>query len=299
MNHPLRVLVVSDSETAAAPLLESLRQGGLEPAWRPPQHAGRPLPAMDDQPDLVLVAPEVLARFAAPPEANLWLQASLAEQRQQMHVLSGRLAGLEENASRRLSQELHDRLGQHLTALGLSLGLLRSQLGETAPAAQRQQIDYALSLTEDMAGQVRDVMVALHPPELDEYGLVAALRWHAARFTKHTGLAVAVEGDELAPRLPLIVETALFRIAQAGLSNVLRHAQAHQVTLRMESLPQSARLIIADDGQGFSAQRPRGLGERPRWGLITMRERAETVGGTMRIESKPGAGTRLIVEVAR
>jgi two-component system sensor histidine kinase UhpB len=142
-------------------------------------------------------------------------------------------------------------------------------------------------------------MAELRPPVLDDYGLVAALRSHAARFAESTGLATEVLGDEPSPRLPLIVETALFRVTQEALTNVIRHAHARRVTLTLESEPDSARLTVADDGQGFSPQRPRGLGERPRWGLIAMRERVETVGGAMRIVSAPGQGTSIIVEVGR
>jgi two-component system sensor histidine kinase UhpB len=99
--------------------------------------------------------------------------------------------------------------------------------------------------------------------------------------------------------LPHNVEIALFRVAQEALTNVIRHAQAQRATLTLEALPAAARLTLADDGQGFSPQRPRGPGERPRWGLITMRERAEAVGGSMQVVSAPGQGTSIILEVAR
>jgi two-component system sensor histidine kinase UhpB len=154
-------------------------------------------------------------------------------------------------------------------------------------------------VTDGMATQVRDVMVELRPPVLDDFGLLAALRSHAARFAETTGLVTEVLGEEPSPRLPLIVETALFRVTQEALTNIIRHAHAQRVTLTLEAMPDRVRLTLADDGQGFSPQRPRGLGERPRWGLIAMRERVETVGGTMRIASAPGQGASIILEVHR
>jgi two-component system sensor histidine kinase UhpB len=152
---------------------------------------------------------------------------------------------------------------------------------------------------DDVAQQVRDVLVELRPPVLDDYGLLPALRWYTTRWAEQNSLPVTVVGEDLPTRLPLIVETALFRITQEALNNILRHAQASAVTITLESLPGAARLTIGDDGQGFSPQRPRGLEERPRWGLITMRERAETAGATMRVDSAPGRGTRIILDVVR
>jgi two-component system sensor histidine kinase UhpB len=124
------------------------------------------------------------------------------------------------------------------------------------------------------------------------------LRWYSARFARETGLRV-VPPDDLTPRLPLTVEAALFRIAQEALTNVGRHAGANTAWLTLAYVGELARFVIADDGKGFSSQEPRRIVERPRWGLITMRERAETVGAIMRVDSTPNQGTRITIEVAR
>jgi signal transduction histidine kinase len=108
-----------------------------------------------------------------------------------------------------------------------------------------------------------------------------------------------VPPDDLTPRLPLTVEAALFRIAQEALTNVGRHAGANTAWLTLAYVGELARFVIADDGKGFSSPEPRRIVERPRWGLITMRERAETVGATMRVDSTPNQGTRITIEVAR
>ncbi|MBE9508228.1 MAG: ATP-binding protein, partial [Chloroflexi bacterium] len=143
------------------------------------------------------------------------------------------------------------------------------------------------------------VMADLRPPVLDDYGLVAALRWYGAQLASRTSIAVTVQGHELIPRLALPVENALFRIAQEALTNVTKHAQATKATVAVEVDDETVRLIIADDGIGFDPASVTGPDGRRGWGLLTMAERAEAVGSRFRIESRPGQGTRVIVEVER
>jgi signal transduction histidine kinase len=107
-----------------------------------------------------------------------------------------------------------------------------------------------------------------------------------------------VEGHEFSPRLPQAVETTLFRITQEALNNVARHAQATHAAVRLEAEGDLARLVIADDGVGFDLAKLQ-PDNRPAWGLISMQERAEAVGGHLRVESAPGHGTRVIVEAPR
>ncbi len=282
MSPATRLLIVAANAAEAAPIVSALEGAQALPATLPWE--------------VVTPASPALAEPDTPEHVRLI--AALEEQQTHLRALSGRLAELEENTRRRLSNELHDRVGQSVTALSLNLNLLRTRLAPGQPELLAR-IDRCQSLVDDVAQQVRDVLVELRPPVLDDHGLLPALRWYGARWAEETGLSVQTGGQEFAERLPLIVETALFRISQEALNNILRHAAATAVTLTLEQLPDAARLTIADDGQGFSPQRPRGLEERPRWGLITMRERAETVGATMRIDSAPGRGTRIILDVVR
>lgn len=234
-----------------------------------------------------------LAGPAAVAIENARLFRSLTEQRERLRALAIRLAEVEEEERRRLARELHDRVGQSLTALGINLNLLYSQLPAETAARMRARLADCLTLVEETTGHIRDVMGELRPAVLDDYGLLAALHWYGQRFSQRTSLAVAVQGEELTPRLPPAVETALFRIAQEALTNVARHAQASQVTVTLEHVDGGIRLVIADDGVGFDpAVRRRGG-----WGLMTMRERAEAVGGRLRLDSAPGKGTRVVVEV--
>jgi len=247
-----------------------------------------------------------LSPCATSPER---VQAEKALQRhaRRLRALTVQLADVAEAERQRLARELHDQVGQNLTALGINLNILRAQMPEEAAASVRSRLDDSLSLVEQTAERIRDVMADLRPPVLDDYGLVAALRWYGEQFTQRTHIACVVKGEELAPRLAARVENALFRITQEALTNVAKHAQATQVTVTVEVNNGTLRLVVADDGIGFDpsttlrtspaymAEPDGGHG----WGLLTMSERAEAVGGRCRIESDPRRGARVIVELDR
>ena len=148
-----------------------------------------------------------------------------------------------------------------------------------------------------MVANVRDVMAELRPPVLDDYGLLAALRQLATEFTRRSGIAAELSGVELLPRLPLIVETAMYRIGQEALNNIAKHAQAKKVEISLHAASGRVMLDIADDGVGFDANET--SPNKQHWGLITMRERAEVVGIAFRLESAPGTGTRITLEMER
>ena len=234
-------------------------------------------------------------------------EAALQQYAERLRALATQLAEVAEAERQRLARELHDQVGQNLTALGINLNIVRSQLPEEAAALVRSRLDDSLSLVEQTAERIRDVMAYLRPPVLDDYGLVAALHWYGEQFARRTDIATVVEGEAPVPRLAARVENALFRIAQEALTNVAKHAQATQVTVTVEVEGGTLRLVVADDGVGFDPSTtlrtsPAHLAEPDGdrgWGLLTMTERAEAVGGHCRIESDPRQGTRVIVEVAR
>lgn len=235
-------------------------------------------------------------------------EAALAESQRRlqaghdrMRSLSRRLVEAQEVERRHIARELHDQVGQNLTALNINLSILRGQLSSESDSAAAvvSRLDDSLKLVEETVVSIRDVMTELRPAVLDDYGLFSALRWYGEQFSGRTGIAAQVEGVELTPRLPAAVETALFRIAQEALTNVAKHAQAKQVTLTLEALDELARLIIADDGIGFFPTDPYRSGEHRGLGLDSLRERAEAAGGRLAVESAPGQGTRVIVEVPR
>jgi len=226
-------------------------------------------------------------------------EEALQQHAERLRALSAQLAEVAEAERQRLARELHDQVGQRLTALGINLNIIRTQMPEEAGDAIRSRIDDSLSLLEQTAECIRDVMARLRPPVLDDYGLVAALHWYTEQFARRTDISVAVEGEELVPRLAARIESALFYIAQEALTNVAKHAQATKATVSVGVQGEILRLIIADNGIGFDPANRAEAGAGHGWGLLTMAERAEAVGGQCRIEAIPGQGTQVVVEVTR
>jgi two-component system sensor histidine kinase UhpB len=214
-----------------------------------------------------------------------------------LRALTTRLADVAEAERQRLSRELHDQVGQNLTALGINLNIIRSELLDTASPSLQHRIEDSLALVMQTTESIRDVMADLRPPVLDDYGLVAALEWYGRRYSQRTNTNVFVEGHEPVPRLAPRVENALFCIGQKALNNVAKHAQATQVIVTLEASPNLVRLTVADNGIGFDLARLSDGSELPGWGILTMTERADAVGGRCRIDSQPGQGTRVVVEV--
>jgi len=140
---------------------------------------------------------------------------------------------------------------------------------------------------------VRRLAVELRPKALDDFGLVAALERLTESFTEQTGIAVGFESLLPAARLTPEIETALYRIVQESLTNIVKHAQAHNVSIVLGRKSNTVSVIVEDDGVGFDPDRPREGG----LGLIGMRERVSLIGGRLTIESRPGAGTTFVAEV--
>jgi PAS domain S-box-containing protein len=206
---------------------------------------------------------------------------------QDLHGLTRRLVQAEEAERRRIAGELHDRVGQALSALNINLDIVLGQVDSPAPV--RQRLEDSVGLVERTLESIENVMADLRPPLLDEYGLAAALGWHAEEFSRRTGILASVEDAAPAEtrKLRLEVALALFRIAQEALHNVAKHAGAKTVHIQTGVEQGEAVLAVRDDGQGFDASKAR----RGRWGMTTMRERAEAVGGQLKVESAPEQGT--------
>jgi two-component system sensor histidine kinase UhpB len=226
-------------------------------------------------------------------------EEEIAWKRDQLRALAARLAEVEEAEREHLARELHDQVCQSLTALGLTLTLLQLQMPRKAKPELLSRLADAVVLVEQTGLSIRDLMSELRPPMLDDYGLMSALHWYGEKFFGMTGIAVNVQGQEVAPRLAAPVELALFRIVQEAMNNVAKHAQATEVVLTEEIDHHTVRLVIADNGVGFDQERVGQPEGRHLWGLMTMSERATAAGGTCRIESQPGKGTQVVVEVSR
>lgn len=229
------------------------------------------------------------------------LLEEVSQQREQLRAVTARLAEVQEVERKRLVQELHDQLGRNLTALGLNLNIIETHLAaiELKDSPMWTHLNDSVTLVEQTTEFIRDVMADLRPPVLDDYGLVTALNWYGEQLTARTGLAVTVQSQESSPRLALQLENTLFRIAQEALTNVVKHARATEAVVTVEVGDEMVELVIADNGIGFVTARPAQNGDRPTWGLLTMSERAEAIGGHCWIESVLNEGTRVITQAPR
>lgn len=216
---------------------------------------------------------------------------------ERLKAMSQRAVEVQEAERRQLARELHDRVGQTLTALNINLNIVKSRAGATLDPVLAARLDDSLGLVEATFEKIRDVMAELRPAVLDDYGLAAALRWYAGQWGRRTGIAVTVVGDDPQPRLAAALEETLFRCVQEALTNVARHAQARRVAIALESSARGFSTTVTDDGVGFAASAPVDVASGSGFGLMFMRERVESAGGQLRIESAAGRGTRIAVEM--
>lgn len=212
---------------------------------------------------------------------------------QQLGQLHQRLEDAKEEERRFLAHELHDELGQNLTGLKLQLQL--AARGAAVPGAD------ALTTIDELIARVRRMSGDLRPPLLDELGLVPALRAFVGTQAELSGVRITLESDEQAEhgtRLDRSTENTCFRIAQEAITNALRHAAARTMHIRVERNDGHVALRITDDGKGFDAgARLTAAASSGHLGVVGMRERVRTHGGTFHLRSTPGAGTTIDVEL--
>jgi len=222
----------------------------------------------------------------------------LSRERQLEHERNRQLTRLilaQEDERRRIARELHDQLGQQLTALRLTLATLRSKSAD--PKDLQTQIETIATLARELDEDVSFRVWELTPTILEKTGLAAALHQYVDRWSRHFGVPVQLHaGDPAAPvRLPIDVETMLYRLAQEALNNVIKHADARHVDIVLERKRDQATLIVEDDGRGFDV--PDRTANASGLGLLGMKERAALVGGEVQIESEKGRGTTVVVRV--
>ena len=214
-------------------------------------------------------------------------EAEVRRSRERLEALSQRLLKVQENERRLIARELHDQIGQALTAVKLNLESLRS--GRRAKAFP---LDESVAIVEQLMEAVRSMSLELRPSVLDDLGLAAALRWYADRQGRRAGLAVRVRTQLPTERLASDLETACFRVAQEAITNVARHAGAKRVEVDARAEDGTLDLTVRDDGTGFDVAAVRGgTTAEGSIGLDGMEERVRLLGGDFRIDSQPGTGT--------
>jgi len=221
----------------------------------------------------------------------------LRDSTEQLQAMSRRLVDVQESERRQFSRELHDRVGQNLTALSISLDIMKSQVTDNGNSALRTRLDDAAALLDSTAGSIENVMSELRPPMLDDYGLLPALQWYSDEFSRRTSIRVSVEGDEEMKRLPQTSEIALFRIAQEALNNVAKHAHASRAKIALTRTSAELVMTVTDNGLGLDAASTAATKRRPGLGMVTMRERTQAVEGQFEIGAAPERGARVTVRV--
>ncbi len=213
--------------------------------------------------------------------------------RGELQDLSARLVSAQEEERRAISRELHDEVGQSLSALLMEAGNAGNAAARVPDGSVdvRRHVESIKKLAEASVNVIRNMTLLLRPSMLDDFGLVPALEWQAREVSKRTGLRVHVTAEEASGELPDQLRTCIYRVVQEALHNCARHAQARSVKVIVRQEGRKIFLSVEDDGHGFDAGRVRGLG------LVGMEERVTHLGGAFEVRSRPGAGTKVEVEL--
>lgn len=215
----------------------------------------------------------------------------VADARSQLKGLSARLVQAQETERRALSRELHDEVGQSLSAVLVELRNLSASLGTKSTEQTRGHVETVKGLVEGSVRVVRNMALLLRPSMLDDLGLIPALKWQARETAKRTSMNVTVATELDSDDLPDEYKTCVYRVVQEALHNCARHSHATTVRIRVEEKAARLVLVIQDDGQGFDVRHMKGLG------LLGIQERVAALGGKSTIHSQPGEGTILSVEL--
>ena len=225
------------------------------------------------------------------------IEYTLRQQRNELRTLAGRLMHAQDDERRRIATMLHESIGQDLAALKMLL----ARLNRTAVRLsddERDALTESISLAEQSMTEIRTVSYLLHPPFLDEAGLLSALRWYAGGFAERSGIKVDVDLPESFERLPLDTETVLFRIVQESLTNIHRHAKSETARIRLRRDAETLALEIEDQGHGIPSDSLKHITSGAGGvGIASMTERIEQLGGRLEITSSDHRGIGTTVRV--
>ncbi len=250
---------------------------------------------IDEKSCLLISCSDITERKRAVEELNRYaarvstLLEEVSAGKEALQGLSRRLMEIQESERRHIARELHDEIGQTLTAIQINIETLQ-RIPEAA--ALQPRLQESVSLVEQALQEVRNLALDLRPSLLDDLGLVSALLWYTERQAERTGTDIQMTMDPLPYRVSPDIETACFRIVQEALTNIARHSHARHVQIKLFIRGEELEAVVRDDGVGFDVIAAQARASRGQsMGLLGMHERAELVGGRLAIEAVPGEGT--------
>ncbi|BBO83295.1 hypothetical protein DSCO28_38610 [Desulfosarcina ovata subsp. sediminis] len=252
-----------------------------------------PIGVADELSHLAGVFDEMAASLQMRIEREVQVMASLERSREQLRRLTNHQNTVREQERIRIAREMHDQLGQSLTILKMDLSWMGRHLS-AADAVLDEKLSNMSQIVEDAMERLHAVCAELRPVILDDFGLAAAIEWQAEAFTRHSKIACRLENDGFEPDLPKEQATALFRIFQETLTNILRHAEADDVIVRLAVHGGELFFQVADNGRGIT---PEEIHAPDAFGLLGIRERLHPIGGRVAFDGRPGQGTRVTIHL--
>jgi signal transduction histidine kinase len=230
-------------------------------------------------------------------DTNRTLELQVQERTARLGELLTKIISAQEDERARLARELHDETAQTLGALSIAIDRARDNLDETQPEAA-EQLQEARAIAAGLMEETRRLILNLRPMALDDLGLAPAIRWYAETHLEEAGVLASIEVDQPSKRLPQHLEVSLFRMVQEAVNNIARHADAHQARIRLAFGDSVASVRVIDDGCGFDAEAILSLAVPSRSvGLLGMQERVRLLNGHFTVDSQPGKGTVISIEI--
>lgn len=245
-----------------------------------------------------IIARDITERVKA-EQAQTRLLEEIRQSNEQMRTLARRVQNVQELERKELAALLHDRVGQNLTGLNLNLKILQNKLHPEFDSEVEKRLNDSLAMVEQTTQMIRGVMADLDPPILDEFGLVPAIKWYSSEFSNRTGIVTQLSGAKFEPRLAPGVERIVFRLIQESLINVAKHAHASRAVITIKSTKEIISVTVKDNGNGFDPKAVKQPIQEPHWGLLSMQQRATSIGAELTVDSTPGNGTQVCIMIGR
>lgn len=236
---------------------------------------------------LAFTSARYILRLESQTYANL---QEVSKARQELRSLSARLVDSQENERKNISRELHDAVGQSMSAAQFELHDLGIALAPY-PEPLRTRVNHIREMVEISVAMVRNMALLLRPSMLDDLGLEAAIEWQANQITRATGVRIQIDAEGIPEDLPEEHKICIFRVVQEALNNVCKHARATSAEIHLRRHGERLAVTVRDDGRGFRTPHQSGLG------LLGIQERVESLGGTLTVRSEPGKGASIEISL--